>query len=109
MEKLMSIVTYLGIFGIPTIFSMASWCLARTFKFAGQLKILMKAQQAQMRGELLKDYYRFMDKGNVTDLELDDWENRYSAYHQLGANGVLDRRRDQILNLPCISSQLDNH
>ena len=57
-----------------------------------------------MRGELLKDYYSFTERGYVTDLELADWENRYNAYHMLGANGVLDKRYEQILSLPCHQS-----
>lgn len=104
METLREIVTYTAAFGIPTLFSLATWCLTRTFKFANQLKILMTAQQAQMRGELLKDYYSFTERGYVTDLELADWENRYNAYHMLGANGVLDKRYEQILSLPCRQS-----
>lgn len=60
----------------------------------------MKSQQAQMRSQLLKDYSTYKAQGYITDLQLQDWENQYQAYHELGANGVLDSRRAELLNLP---------
>ena len=49
---------------------------------------------------LLKDYKEYDKKGYVLDIELKDWENQYQAYHQLGANGVLDDRYKRLLELP---------
>ena len=31
---------------------------------------------------------------------MEDWENQYKAYHSLGENGILDSRREQLLQLP---------
>lgn len=61
----------------------------------------MKAQKAQMRSQLLKDYYFYKERGYILPIELDDWENQYQAYHELvGPNGVLDDRRLVLMKLP---------
>lgn len=71
----------------------------RTKKYSEQIKTLMNAQQAQMRSQLLKDYYTYKQRGYVYESELEDWENQYQAYHSLGANGIMDRRRETLFNL----------
>lgn len=93
-------VTWLGIFGIPSIFSLTMWCVKSCKKYTKQLKILMQAQKAQMRAQLLKDYTFYMRQGYISQLELDEWENQYQAYHQLvGPNGILDDRRINLFKL----------
>lgn len=100
-EHLKEIVSWLGIFGIPTIFAMASFCLKSVCKFAKQMKILMAAQKAQMRSQLLEQYHIHMKNGYIEDDDLDDWENQYQAYHALvGPNGVLDSKREKLYTLP---------
>lgn len=60
----------------------------------------MKSQQAQMRTKLLELYHFYMNQGFISEDDLEDWENQYQAYHELGKNGVLDARREQLLKLP---------
>lgn len=93
-------VTWLGILGIPSIFSMCMWCISSCFHYTKQLKILSKAQQAQMRSQLLEQYHFYMDEGWISEEHMEDWENQYKAYHSLGENGILDSRREQLLQLP---------
>ena len=99
MEKLSLILTWMGILGVPTIFTLCVWLLNRIKKDAMQIKTLMAAQQAQMRSQLLKDYYTYTNRGYVYESELEDWENQYQAYHSLGANGIMDNRRDRLFKL----------
>ena len=68
-------------------------------QYSSQIKVLMNAQQAQMRSQLLKDYYTYTKRGYVLESELEDWESQYQAYHSLGANGILDSRRDALMKL----------
>ena len=63
------------------------------------MKILAKAQQAQMRSQLLEQYHYYMDGGWISEEHMEDWENQYQAYHSLGENGVLDSRREELLKL----------
>ena len=65
-----------------------------------QLHILAKAQQAQMRNQLLEQFHFYVDSGWISEEHMEDWENQYQAYHQLGENGVLDSRRDILMRLP---------
>lgn len=101
MTGMVQFVTWLGIFGIPSIFSLTMWCVKKCNIYTKQLKILMAAQKAQMRAQLLKDYGIFMERGSIMQIELDEWENQYQAYHQLvGPNGILDDRRLNLFKLP---------
>lgn len=99
-ETLKSIVSVLGTFGIPTIFAICVHCYNQVRKFGKKMEILMKAQQAQMRAQLLADYHSAMRDGFISEDDLQEWENQYQSYHELGQNGVLDVRREQLMQLP---------
>ena len=53
-----------------------------------------------MRSQLLNQYKIYINRGWIDLEDLDDWENQYQKYHMLGANGVLDSKRDALLKLP---------
>ena len=94
-------VSWLGILGIPSIFTMTVWCIKSCIQYTRQLKVLAKAQQAQMRSQLLEQYHRYIKDGYISEEHMEDWENQYKAYHELvGDNGVLDARREKLLNMP---------
>ena len=88
-----------GILGIPSIFTLIAFTLKKVKVDAEKINILMSAQQAQMRSQLLKDYYHYTNRGFVYESELQDWINQYEAYHKLGANGIMDNRKNRLLNL----------
>lgn len=94
-------VSWLGMIGIPSIFTMTIWCIRRCFTYTSQLKILCAAQKAQMRSQLLNQYYYYKKQGSICSDDLDDWMNQYKAYHELvGDNGVLEKRKAELLALP---------
>ena len=99
-EKIMELITWLGALGIPSIFAMTVWCIKCCLQYTRQLKVLAKAQQAQMRSQLLELYHFYMDDGWISEEHMEDWENQYQAYHSLGENGILDSRRAELLKLP---------
>lgn len=100
-HEVRTLVDWLGILGIPTIFTMTSWCINACCKFFHQLRVLQEAQKAQMRGQLLDKYYSIKDRGYIYDDELTEWMNQYLAYHQLqGNNQVLDTRKEELLRMP---------
>lgn len=104
MNNFTTFVTFLGIIGIPSIFTMTMWCIKKCKQFTQQLVVLAEAQQAQMRNQLISQYKFYMaqyhEQGWVDIEDIDDWENQYQKYHLLGANGVLDKKREQLLSLP---------
>lgn len=104
-ENLKEFVAWLGILGIPTIFTMMSWCIKECKSFARKMDILQSAQKAQMRSQLLHQYYEYKDVvnggGKIADCDVQEWINQYVAYHTLvGNNGVLDARKDDLLTFP---------
>lgn len=95
----MIILNFIAVLGFPTVFAMIVTISKRINKYSKQIKILMLAQQAQMRSQLLKDFYTYKNRGYILEAELQDWENQYQAYHSLGANGIMDKRREILFNL----------
>ena len=98
-DEFVHIVTVLGLIGIPSIFSMTIWCIKKCVKFGSMLTILMGAVQAQMRNELLQEYHKFQNQGWISEEDLQEWHNRYLSYHNLGQNGILDTRYEQLMTL----------
>ena len=95
-------VSWLGILGIPSIFTMTVWCIKSCIQYTRQLKVLAKAQQAQMRSQLLEQYHSYIKDGYISEEHMEDWENQYQAYHSLGENGILDSRRESLMKLPSV-------
>ena len=95
-------VSWLGILGIPSIFTMTVWCIKSCIRYTRQLKVLAKAQQAQMRSQLLEQYHSYIKDGYISEEHMEDWENQYQAYHSLGENGILDSRRETLVKLPSV-------
>lgn len=100
-EEVRIAVAWLGCLGIPSIFAMTMYCIKACRKFTHQLEILHSAQKAQMRSQLLEQYYVIIDRGWVWDTELTEWINQYTAYHELvGNNEILDARKDELKHFP---------
>ncbi len=97
MERTMIILNFIAVLGFPTVFAMVAALARRTKKYSEQIKTLMNAQQAQMRSQLLKDFYKYKERGFVYEAELQDWLNQYEAYHSLGANGIMDKRKEILM------------
>lgn len=98
--KIAEIISLMGAFGIPSIFAMTLWCIKCCRQYTKQLKVLAEAQQAQMRAQLLEQYHYYMDGGWISEEHMQEWENQYQAYHNLGRNGIIDSRRNDLLKLP---------
>ena len=90
MMQSIEFIKLLSLIGIPSIFAMVCY-IFKMLKSQGQkIKILMDAQQAQMRRDLIEDYYRREKSETILERDLTSWVAQYNAYHALGANGVLD-------------------
>ena len=76
------------------------WGIKTVMHYTHQLKTLAKAQQAQMRSQLLEQYHKHLSAGWISEEDMEEWENQYQAYHSLGENGVLDSRRETLMQLP---------
>lgn len=99
MNELRNIVNFMALLGIPSLFVIAGWFVKACFRFSHKIDILMNAQQKQMRRELTQDYHKHMDAGYIDDDDLDLWVEGYNAYHDLGHNGIMDKRKDDLIEL----------
>ena len=99
MESLRTVASAMAIFGVPSLFALASYFVRACVKFSKKIDILMNAQQKQMRRELTIDYHKYMEEGSIDDDDLDMWEASYQAYHSLGKNGIMDSRRNELIKL----------
>ena len=101
MEKVRIIASWLAVLGVPTIFTIVLGVIHMVTKTIKDIEILQKAQKAQMRSQLLKQYDEYMAQGYIEPIYLDDWINQYNAYHALvGQNAVLDARKEDLIHLP---------
>lgn len=100
MKDIQQVVYIMSLIGIPSIFAVSVSCIRIVHRYTRQIKILMKSQQAQMRSKLLDKYHKHMSEGWISEEALEDWENQYQSYHELGQNGILDARRQNLFSLP---------
>ncbi len=99
MDEVRNIVNGMALIGVPSLFACVIWFAKKVTLFGKQMKILMNAQQKQMRRELQMDFHQYMNAGYVSDEDLDMWEASYQAYHALGQNGIMDKYRQKLIDL----------
>ena len=99
MLEIRNIASIMALFGVPSLFALASYFVRACIKFSKKIDILMNAQQKQMRRELTIDYHKYIEEGHIDDDDLDMWEASYQAYHSLGKNGIMDDRRNRLIEL----------
>ena len=85
--------------GLPSIFAICVWFGKKVMDFGKRMDILMNAVQKQMRRELTQDYHKYMEQEYIDDDDLDLWMAGYNAYHELRQNGVMDSRKDDLIEL----------
>ena len=99
MTELRTIVNIMAVVGIPSIFACVVWLAKKLIQVIKRMDILMTAVQKQMRRELTQDYHKYMDAGTIDDDDLELWVSGYNSYHDLGQNGIMDSRRDDLIDL----------
>ena len=83
----------ISIIGIPSILTVVGFIYTRE-------KSLGLGLQALLRAEMINEYYKYMEKGYAPLHVKENFENCYKQYHELGANGFMDKLRDEFLGLP---------
>jgi len=99
MDEVRNVASAMAIFGVPSLFALATYFVKACIKFSKKIDILMNAQQKQMRRELTIDFRKYIEQGYIEDDDLDMWEASYQAYHALGKNGIMDERRARLIAL----------
>lgn len=119
----MNLVTILSLVGVPSICATAFWAIfnARKNKKLKQqnerlktenelkqkdkeletdIELLKGGMQAQLRAQMVSDFYYWTAKGYAPIYARENFENVYTHYHGLGANGVMDDLHAKFLALP---------
>ena len=65
-----------------------------------QVQGVRKGVQALLRAQMINDYNKWMEKGYAPIYARQNFENCWSQYHSLGANGVMDDIHIKFLALP---------
>ncbi len=56
--------------------------------------------QALLRAQMIDDYNHYQEKGCAPIYARDNFENCWTRYHALGANGVMDDIHAKFMSLP---------
>lgn len=99
MEEIRNIVNLLALFGVPSLCACAVYFAKACIKFGKKQDTLANAIQKMMARDLTQDYHGYMSQGFIDDDDLTMWENSYQAYHSLGKNGIMDSRRQDLIEL----------
>lgn len=99
MEEIRNIVNLLALFGVPSLCACALYFAKACIKFGKKQDTLANAIQKMMARDLTQDYHEYMAHGYIDDDDLLMWENSYQAYHSLGKNGIMDSRRQDLIEL----------
>ena len=81
------------------ITGMLTWLVKTTKDQAKKINLLMIAQQQGLRHDLMDMYYTACRWNCITDDDAELFEAMYNAYHNLGQNGVMTSRYEEILDL----------
>lgn len=64
-----------------------------------------KGTQALLRNELLSLSHVYIKNGYVSYIEKCNFENMYTAYHNLGTNGAMTDIYNKVMALPVVDDQ----
>jgi len=65
-----------------------------------QSETLKEGMTALLRSELIKDYNKYMEKGEMPIYAKENVEDICKAYHNLGGNGVGTKMYEELMSLP---------
>lgn len=91
----------LCLLGVPSILSgIIGYFVAKVKKVANDQEMLKKGVQALLRAQMIDEYNHYSSKGYAPIYAKENFENVYNAYHQLGANGVMQELYANFIELP---------
>lgn len=102
----MTIYQWLCLFSVPAL-------LGAVFKYfynqnnerKAELAALKLGVQALLRAQLINDYNKWSEKRYAPIYARQNFENCWTQYHTLGANGVMDDIHAKFLELPTEPSE----
>lgn len=90
----MTVYQWLCLFGVPALIVFIVKYLLN------QIKGVRLGVQALLRAQMISDYNKWEEKGYAPIYARQNFENCWTQYHALGANGVMDDLHKKFLELP---------
>jgi hypothetical protein len=69
-------------------------------KLYAEINNTREGMKALLRSELIKDYNKYLEKGEMPIYAKENVEDIYKAYHNLGGNGVGTKMYNELMELP---------
>jgi len=86
--------------GFGLITAVLTLVYKRVSKFRSKHLSLELALRALLRDKIITMYNKYMEKGEIPFYELDNLEDLFTQYKNLGGNGVIRELVDRINDLP---------
>lgn len=97
----MSLYQWLCLLGIPTlIIGVFRYLHIQIKETRKEGKALKSGIQALLRAQMISDYNKWSERGYAPIYSRENFENCWSQYHSLGANGVMNDIHTKFLQLP---------
>lgn len=90
----MTVYQWLCLLGVPALI------VAVVKYLLNQIKGVRLGVQALLRAQMIGDYNKWEEKGYAPIYARQNFENCWTQYHALGANGVMDDLHKKFLELP---------
>lgn len=90
----MELYQWLCLLGVPALFGVVIKVIFN------HIKGVRLGVQALLRAQMIQDYNKWYEKGFAPIYARQNFENCWSQYHSLGANGVMDDIHIKFLALP---------
>lgn len=90
----MTVYNWLCLLGVPAILAAAAKVIF------SQIKSIRLGVQALLRAQMIADYNKWSEREYAPIYARENFENCYTQYHGLGANGVMDDIRAKFMALP---------
>lgn len=97
----MTIYQILCMVGVPTLITgIIGYLIRAVQRLVKDQQELKKGVQALLRAQMIDEYNHYSAKGYAPIYAKENFENVYKAYHQLGANGVMQELYANFIELP---------
>lgn len=90
----------LCLIGIPSLFTIIGWIYKKVKKNIDVTNAIKLGVQALLRGQMINDYNKWLDRGYAPIYARDNFQNCWKQYHNLDVNGVMDDIHDKFMALP---------
>ena len=88
------------LFGSGILVSIWKYFSTKVKHMGLKTEALQLGVQALLRDRLIAEYNKYSEKGYAPIYAKENFENMWTQYHNLGANGVMDEIHEKFKDLP---------